>query len=249
MLGEQAIMSPLLDVQNLRKRYGAVVVADDISFTVDAGCCLGLIGPNGAGKTSLFGMLTGMIAPDGGTMHFAGRDIAPLPAHARARAGIVRAFQVPQPFPQLTVYENLLTAACYGAGLPPAAARQCAVDVLDKTGLLRCADEPAGHLRLLDRKRLELAKAMVSKARLLLLDEIASGLTEHEVAALVELIAELKAAHAIIWIEHIPHALRAVADRIMVLHFGRKLLDAAPGEVLASPIVREIYMGLAADAA
>jgi branched-chain amino acid transport system ATP-binding protein len=235
-------MSPLLDVQKLRKRYGAVVVADDISFTIDAGCCLGLIGPNGAGKTSLFSMLTGMIS-------FAGRDIAALPLHARARAGIVRAFQIPQPFTQLSVYENLLTAACYGAGLPPAAARRCAVDILDKTGLLQCADEPAGHLRLLDRKRLELAKAMASRAKLLLLDEIASGLTEHEVAALVGVIAELKAEHAIIWIEHIPHALRAVADRIMVLHFGRKLLDAAPAEVLASPIVREIYMGLAADAA
>jgi branched-chain amino acid transport system ATP-binding protein len=242
-------MSPLLDVQKLRKRYGAVVVADDISFTIDAGCCLGLIGPNGAGKTSLFSMLTGMISPDAGTIHFAGRDIAALPLHARARAGIVRAFQIPQPFTQLSVYENLLTAACYGAGLPPAAARRCAVDILDKTGLLQCADEPAGHLRLLDRKRLELAKAMASRAKLLLLDEIASGLTEHEVAALVGVIAELKAEHAIIWIEHIPHALRAVADRIMVLHFGRKLLDAAPAEVLASPIVREIYMGLAADAA
>jgi branched-chain amino acid transport system ATP-binding protein len=161
----------------------------------------------------------------------------------------VRAFQIPQLFTQLSVYENLLTAASYGAGLPPAAARQCAIDVLERTGLLRCADEPAGHLRLLDRKRLELAKAMASKAKLLLLDEIASGLTEHEVAALVGLIAELKAEHAIIWIEHIPHALRAVADRIMVLHFGRKLLDAGPGDVLASPVVREIYMGFTADAA
>jgi branched-chain amino acid transport system ATP-binding protein len=242
-------MSPLLQVEDLHKRYGAVVVADDISFTVDVGSCLGLIGPNGAGKTSLFGMLTGMIAPDHGTIRFAGHDIGQSPPHVRARGGIVRAFQIPQPFTQLSVYENLLTAACYGAGLPATAAQRWAVEVLERTGLLRCADEPAGHLRLLDRKRLELAKAIASKASLLLLDEIASGLTEHEVAALVEVIAALKSDHAIIWIEHIPHALRAVADRIMVLHFGRKLLDDAPGEVLSSPIVREIYMGLPADAA
>jgi branched-chain amino acid transport system ATP-binding protein len=121
--------------------------------------------------------------------------------------------------------------------------------VLSKTGLLRFADQPAGHLRLLDRKRLELAKAVASNAKLLLLDEIASGLTEHEVAELVELISSLKADHAIIWIEHIPHALRAVADRMMVLHFGRKLLDGPPSVVLTSPLVREIYMGLPADAA
>ncbi len=121
--------------------------------------------------------------------------------------------------------------------------------MLDKTGLLPHADEPAGHLRLLDRKRLELAKAIASKAKLLLLDEIASGLTESEVAALVRLIALLKFDHAIIWIEHIPHALRAVADRVMVLHFGRKVLEGAPADVMSSAIVREIYMGLPADAA
>jgi branched-chain amino acid transport system ATP-binding protein len=121
--------------------------------------------------------------------------------------------------------------------------------VLNKTGLLSYADHPAGHLRLLDRKRLELAKAIASKAKLLLLDEIASGLTDHEVMELVGLIRSLKSNHAIIWIEHIPHALRAVADRMMVLHFGRKLLDGPPSDVLASPLVREIYMGLPADAA
>jgi branched-chain amino acid transport system ATP-binding protein len=117
------------------------------------------------------------------------------------------------------------------------------------TGLLHRAEIPAGQLRLLDRKRLELAKAIASNAKLLLLDEIASGLTEHEVAALVELIVGLKHGHAIIWIEHIPHALRAVADRIIVLHFGRKLLEGPPEDVMASPVMREIYMGLAADAA
>jgi branched-chain amino acid transport system ATP-binding protein len=242
-------MAALLEVKDLRKRYGAVVVADDITFAVDPHSCLGLIGPNGAGKSSLFEMLTGMVAPDHGVIRFEGRDIGYLAPHLRARLGIVRAFQIPRPFTQLSVYENVLTAASYGAGLSESAAEQHAVEVLDRTRLLRCADAPAGHLRLLDRKRLELAKAIASNAKLLLLDEIASGLTEHEVAALVELIVELKCNYAIIWIEHIPHALRAVADRVMVLHFGRKVLDGAPAEVMASPIMREIYMGLPADAA
>jgi branched-chain amino acid transport system ATP-binding protein len=242
-------MAALLEVSNLRKRYGAIVVADDISLTLDLRVCLGLIGPNGAGKSSLFNMLTGVIAPDGGEIRFDGRDIRSVAAHLRARVGIVRAFQIPRPFTQLSVYENVLTAALYGAGSALPAAKQHAVEVLNKTGLLSYADHPAGHLRLLDRKRLELAKAIASKAKLLLLDEIASGLTDHEVMELVGLIRSLKSNHAIIWIEHIPHALRAVADRMMVLHFGRKLLDGPPGDVLASPLVREIYMGLPADAA
>lgn len=242
-------MAALLEVSHLRKRYGAVVVADDISFDLDFGGCLGLIGPNGAGKSSLFNMLTGIVAPDGGSIQFNGHDIGGVAAHLRARAGIVRAFQIPRPFTQLTVYENVLTAALYGASMPLIVAKRHAADVLNSTGLLRYADQQAGQLRLLDRKRLELAKAIASEAKLLLLDEIASGLTEHEVAELVELIRSLKSEHAIIWIEHIPHALRAVADRMLILHFGRKLLDGPPGVVLSSRVVREIYMGLPADAA
>jgi branched-chain amino acid transport system ATP-binding protein len=241
-------MAALLEVDHLYKRYGAVVVADDICCTVEHASCVGLIGPNGAGKSSLFNMLTGIIAPDDGVIRFQGRDIGCIAAHRRAQLGIVRAFQIPQ-FAQLSVYENVLTAALYGAGISGHGAQQLAADVLNRTGLLAHADEAADHLRLLDRKRLELAKAIASRAKLLLLDEIASGLTEHEVAALIDLIAALKADHAIIWIEHIPHALRAVADRIMVLHFGRKVLDGAPADVMSSPMVREIYMGLPADAA
>jgi branched-chain amino acid transport system ATP-binding protein len=242
-------MVGLLEVANLHKRYGAIAVADDITFSLEQSTCLGLIGPNGAGKSSLFNMLTGIIAPDSGSIRFGGREIGGLAPHLRARLGIVRAFQIPRPFVQLSVYENVLTAASYGGGLPTHAARLRATEVLEMTGLSRYADLPAGQLRLLDRKRLELAKAIASNARLLLLDEIASGLTEHEVAALIELIAGLKSNHAIIWIEHIPHALRAVADRIMILHFGRKLIDGNPAEVTASAIMRDIYMGLPADAA
>jgi branched-chain amino acid transport system ATP-binding protein len=239
----------LLDVSGLNKRYGAVIVADDMTFSLDRRTCLGLIGPNGAGKSSLFNMLTGIVAPDGGGIRFRGHDIGPLPPHLRVRRGIVRAFQIPRPFAQLTVYENVLTSALYGAGLTDVDAQRRAVEALTTTGLLALAETAASHLRLLDRKRLELAKAIASNAELLLLDEIASGLTEQEVVALVELVAALKPNHAIIWIEHIPHALRAIADRVMVLNFGRKVLDGTPAEVMASPLVKEIYMGLSADAA
>jgi branched-chain amino acid transport system ATP-binding protein len=242
-------MTALLEVKNLHKRYGAVVVADDVGFSIEPRACIGLIGPNGAGKSSLFDMLTGIVAADAGLILFEGRNILRLAAHLRARLGIVRAFQIPRPFTQLSVYENVLTAASYGAGLSGPTAQRQAIEALAMTGLLQQAEIAGGHLRLLDRKRLELAKAIASNAKLLLLDEIASGLTEQEVIALVELIAGLKANHAIIWIEHIPHALREVADRIMVLHFGRKLLDDTPPRVLTSPMIKEIYMGLPADAA
>ena len=240
-------MTPLLEISGLCKRYGAVVVADDVALSLGERGCLGLIGPNGAGKSSLFNMLTGVIAPDAGSIRFNGRELARAAPFTRARLGIVRAFQIPQPFAHLSVYENVLTASHYGANLTGVEAALWSRQVLVTTGLIAKADLPAGGLRLLDRKRLELAKAIATRAKLLLLDEIAGGLAEQEVKELVQLIVRLKADHAMIWIEHIPHALLAVADRILVLHFGRKLLDGPPAEVMASSVVREIYMGLPAD--
>jgi len=240
-------MPALLDVTGLRKRFGAIVVADDVTFSLESGHCLGMIGPNGAGKSSVFNLIAGTIEPDGGSIRFEGRELRQLPAHLRARRGIVRAFQIPQPFPHLTVYENALAAASFGAGRSGAAAGATALEVLATMGLTAKAEMLAGQLPLLDRKRLELAKAVASCAKVLLLDEIAAGLTEPEVEELVALVRRLKTSHAIIWIEHIPHALRAVADRIMVLHFGKNVLEGAPAEVMASRLVREIYMGFRAD--
>jgi branched-chain amino acid transport system ATP-binding protein len=240
-------MPALLEVAGLRKHYGAIVVADDVTFSLEPGDCLGMIGPNGAGKSSVFNLIAGTVAEDGGTIRFEGRDLKGLPAHVRARLGIVRAFQIPQPFPHLTVYENVLAAAAFGAGLPGSEAAARSLAVLEDIGLAGKAHVLAGQLPLLDRKRLELGKALGSRAKLLLLDEIAAGLTEREVEELVALIATLKTGHAIIWIEHIPHALRAVADRIMVLHFGRNVLEGPPGDVMTSRLVREIYMGFGAD--
>lgn len=237
----------LLEVRDLNKSFGAIVVADHVDLKIDVGECTGVIGPNGAGKSSLFSLISGSLEPDSGSVFLDGQDITRLPAHKRVHRGIGRAFQIPQPFNGLSVYENVYSAASFGARLSAKRARDVARDVLDRTGLAEMGNKQAGSLTLLNRKRLELAKALAVGAKLLMLDEIGAGLTEREVDRLVQTIAELKKDHAIIWIEHIAHALKSVADRIAVLHFGRKLLEGQPEDVMSSAIVKEIYMGLAVD--
>lgn len=238
-----------LEVRGLCKAYGQVVVADHIDIELPVGQCLGVIGPNGAGKSSLFHLLTGTVAADAGHIALDGKNLSGLPVHRRARLGVARAFQVPQPFGHLSVFDNALAAASFAGGLRGQAANEAALDALQRCGLAAAAGKLAGALPLLDRKRLEMAKAVAAQPRLLLLDEVAGGLTEREVHQMVDLVGELKQRYAVIWIEHIAHALRAVADRIMVLHFGRKLLEDTPAEVMDSAIVREIYMGVPANAA
>ncbi|MGY4617679.1 branched-chain amino acid transport system ATP-binding protein [Bradyrhizobium sp. USDA 4472] len=240
-------MAEVLRVAGLSKSFGVIHVADDLDFELALGECLGVIGPNGAGKSSVLNLIVGLIRPDAGSISLDGVDITNVPAHRRVRLGVGRAFQIPQPFPHLTAYENILVAATYGGGLHGAQAADRAMDVLRRTALAGKADRLAGALPLIDRKRLEFAKALASKPRLILLDEIAAGLTEPEVERLIEVIASVKQDHAMIWIEHIPHALRAMADRILVLNFGRKVLDGPPTEVMESRTVKEIYMGLTAD--
>ena len=239
-------MSACLEVSGLRKRYGEIVVADDVSLSVPRGQCLGVVGPNGAGKSSLFNLITGVAKPDAGSIRLDGRELVGMPAHTRARRGVARAFQIPQVFPHLTVFENALAAASFAAGLPHGEAAAQAAEALERTGLGDKMREPAGRLPLLDRKRLELAKGVASRPHLLMLDEIAGGLTEREVDTLTTLILELKRNVAMIWIEHIAQALTAVADRIMVLNFGRKLLEDTPARAMASREVREVYMGVVA---
>jgi len=242
-------LANLLEVRGLTKKFGAIVVADGIDLDLATGTCLGVIGPNGAGKSSFFHMLAGALRADAGQIMLDGRDVSGVALHRRARLGIARAFQIPQPFAKLTVRQNVLVPATFGGGLSGAAARHAAEEALVRTGLITRADVPAGRLTLLDRKRLELAKALAAKPKLLLLDEIAGGLTEPEVRQLVALVQTLKPDLAIIWIEHIAHALLATADRIMVLHFGVKLMEGPPHAVMASREVREIYMGIAVDEA
>jgi branched-chain amino acid transport system ATP-binding protein len=238
-------MASGLEVRDLCKRYGGIVVADAVSFSVQRGECLGVIGPNGAGKSSLFNLIAGTVRADSGSICVDGHELLGLAAHARARLGIARAFQIPQPFAHLSVYENVLAAATFAGGARGTAAGTASMRALERTGLAACADQPAARLPLLDRKRLELARALAAMPRVLLLDEIAGGLTEGEVQEMSGLVRELSSSHCIIWIEHIPQALHAACDRIMVLHFGRKLLEAAPREAMSSALVREIYMGLA----
>ena len=235
----------LLEITGLSKAFGSVVVADGVSLSVAEGAAVGIIGPNGAGKSSLFNLITGELAPDSGTIQLDGRDLGGAPPPQRCNAGIGRSYQIPQPFETLTVFENLMVGAIYGSGLGTAeAARRCG-EVLERTRMMDRANRVAGSLSLLERKRLEMARALATGPRLLLLDEIAGGLTERECEELVAAIADIHAGGvAIIWIEHVVHALLAAVDRLIVLNFGRLIADGVPTEVMASRDVQEIYMGL-----
>ena len=242
-------MTPILRLHGVRKRYGAVIVADGLDLAVAAGEALGVLGPNGAGKTTLLGMIAGTVAPNAGRIEFDGHDITRLPPERRCRHGVARSFQVPQPFHGMTVFENLLVAAIFGDGRTEREAYTLCHDILTRCGLAAKANLQAGALTLLDRKRLELARALATRPRLLLLDEVAGGLTEHECHDLVALIRDVHASGvSIVWIEHVVHALTAAVSRLVVLHGGRFIADGPPAEVVRSPQVAEIYMGIAADA-
>ena len=241
-------MTALLSVSGLQKSFGAVVVADETSFDVSSGEAVGILGPNGAGKTSLFNLITGSLRADAGRVGFAGADITGSSAAARCKMGIARSFQIPQPFGGMTVFENALVGATQGAGLSGVEAEDHALVVLEETGLLAKANTRAGTLTLLDRKRLELTRALSSKPKLLLLDEIAGGLTEAECQSLI---ATIKSIHArgttIIWIEHVVHALLAVVERLIVIDFGKKIAEGEPKAIMESAEVKEIYLGVDPD--
>src|SRR5712692_6714700 len=239
----------ILAFEKIAKRFGAVVVAQEIDLALDEGEALGIIGPNGAGKTTLFGIATGTVAPDGGRVIFAGADITRLPPERRCRLGMARTFQVPQPFGGMTVFENVVVAAAFGGGRSERDTYGHCVAVLAQCGLAQKANRPAGALTLLDRKRLELARALATKPRVLLLDEVAGSLTEHECTSLVTLIRGVRETGvSIVWIEHVVHALIAVVDRLAVLHAGAIIESGEPNAVIRSPQVAEIYLGIAADA-
>ena len=241
-------MSPILQLRGLSKSFGAVVVADKLSYEMQSGEALGIIGPNGAGKTTMFNLITGTLTPDKGNVIFLSKDVTKYSAARRCRLGMARSFQIPQPFSGMTVFENAMIAATQAAGLSGWVAEDSCLKVLEQTNLLDKANVLAGGLNLLDRKRLELTRALCAKPKLLMLDEIAGGLTESECISLVQTIKDIHAQGvSIIWIEHVVHALMVVVDRLIVIDFGKKIAEGPPKEIMASSEVQEIYLGIEVD--
>lgn len=235
----------LLKLDKVQKSFGALTVADAISFDVPEGQALGIIGPNGAGKSTLFNLITGNIPADAGRIDFVGQDVTRTPPMQRTLRGIGRSFQIPQPFEKLTVFENLVVAASFGQNKDEAEVTQQCAEILDQTEMLARVNTPAGQLSLLERKRLELSRALATDPKLLLLDEIAGGLTEGECQSLIGTIRDIHARGVtIVWIEHVLHALTSVVERLLVLDFGKVIGIGDPDEIMASKKVKEIYLGI-----
>jgi branched-chain amino acid transport system ATP-binding protein len=235
----------LLSVQNISKNFGSLKVTNNLSFDLKEGEAIGILGPNGAGKTTLFNLVSGDIKPDSGEIFLNGKSILSLSPSERCLEGFGRTYQIPHPFEGMSVFENVLVGAVFGNNYSEKQAEELALYVLEETGLINKAEVLAGTLSLLERKRLELAKALATQPKILLLDEIAGGLTEHEVHDLIELIQKIrKKGVSIIWIEHIVHALLSVVDRLIAINFGEILIEGDPQMVMNSPEVKEVYMGI-----
>ncbi len=234
----------MLELASLSRAFGGLVVIDQLDFKVEQGEIVGILGPNGAGKTTLFNMIAGVLAPSRGRIVFGGRDITPMKAWDRCRLGIGRTYQIPKPFTHMSVFENVLAAALHGGKMPLARAKEEAEAVLLRVGLAHHARLPAGQLALLDMKQLELAKALALRPRLLLLDEIAGGLTEAECDVLIGTISDVhRGGVTIVWIEHVIHALRRLVTRLAVLSGGNFIATGTPQDVLADQRVKEAYLG------
>lgn len=241
----QAMLAePMIRARGVNKSYGALRVLHDIDLHVLPGEALGIVGPNGAGKTTLFGALAGSFPVTSGQISFTGHDLTGTRAPDRCRLGIARTHQVPRPFLGVSVFENVHVAARSGAGLDDASATARAAEMLHRTGLGALANRPAAALGLLDRKRLEVARALATGPKLILLDEIGGGLTEAELIELIELISSLRAdGLTIVWIEHILHALLRVVTRLVCMAEGRILAEGDPRDVMAHPDVQRAYLG------
>jgi branched-chain amino acid transport system ATP-binding protein len=238
-------MSKILTIRNLKKSFGKVAAVHDLSFEVDQREILGIIGPNGAGKTTLFNLITSEIKPDEGEVIFNGKDITYAETYKKCRLGIARTYQIPKPFQNMTVFENLLVGAIYGGDMGHREAQQQCKELLEKTGLHPKRNATAGSLPLLDRKRLELAKALATKPTLLLVDEVAGGLTEAEVEEVLEIIhAVRKEGVTVLWVEHIIMAMQKGPDRLLVVNFGSKLFLGKPEEAFKSKEVQRSYLGV-----
>ncbi len=228
----------------ITKRFGSFTAVADVDFRLGANEALGIVGPNGAGKTTLLNVLAGSYAPSAGTVAYAGHDISKLDAAARCRLGIARSHQVPRPFTNMTVFENVFVAASMGGGHRRQAAYDGSIASLEICGMLEFANRQAETLGLLDRKRLELARALATEPKVLLLDEIGGGLTDAEASELVAIIRQLRGRGiAIVWIEHILHVLLQVVERLVCMDAGKVIAEGVPEVALAHPAVIEAYLG------
>jgi branched-chain amino acid transport system ATP-binding protein len=240
-------MSALLEVRNLTKRFAGLVAVSDLTFDVDHNEILGVIGPNGAGKTTLISLISGTLVPSGGDIRFQGRSVCRLPAYRRARLGIGRTFQIMKPFPGLSVLENVAVGALFGKGGGVRSLRRAREDArgcLEFVGLGEHADDRAEELGGPDRKRLELAKAVATKPKLLLLDEVMAGLNHVEIEEVIAVIRKVRdQGISILVIEHVIKAIKSVSDRLLVLHHGETIAEGEPERVLADPMVVEAYLG------
>jgi branched-chain amino acid transport system ATP-binding protein len=238
-------MSTLLELRGVSKSIGGLLILNKLSFKLEQGEALGVLGPNGAGKTTMLNLISGDLPPSSGQIFFNGQDITAIPAHKRCQSGIGRTYQIPRPFTGMTVYENVLVGAIHSRRRSERESQALCREILELTGLYNRRDTVAGTLRLLERKRLELARALATQPKLILLDEIGGGLTEYEVHELLAVIRDIRARGlTLIWIEHIVHALASGVDRILAINFGTKLAEGQPQEILASKAFQEIYIGI-----
>ncbi len=237
----------MLAVEGLTKRFGGFLAVNQVSFEARQGEILGLIGPNGSGKTTTFNLIAGTLRPTAGSVCFEGKEIAGLPAHAICHQGIARTFQIPRPFRRLSLVENVALAAYYGGagGVSRAEARQRAEEALGLVGLPTDAAATTGGLGAAALKKLELARALATKPRLLLADESLGGLDSAEMERAADLLQSIRSRMGItiVWVEHIMGVLMRIVDRVIVLDHGEKIFEGAPAQAAVDPRVTEVYLG------
>ncbi|RJR47499.1 MAG: ABC transporter ATP-binding protein [Desulfobacteraceae bacterium] len=238
-------MEDILKVTTVTKAFGRLYAVNKLSFEVRKGEILGIMGPNGAGKTTVFNLITGAMNPDTGSILFQGREISKESPASRCRQGIGRTYQIPRPFDNMTVLENLLVGAVHGGGLREKQGREICYEILELIGLYHARDSFAGSLPLLDRKRLELGRALATRPTLILLDEIAGGLTEKEAEQVLQIVKKIwEQGITIVWIEHILMMMSEGTHRLLVIAEGQRLQCGGPKEVMCAPEVLQCYLGV-----